>query len=294
MTHPLTDLLPTTLRHKLRTGRDLARAKRRAVEDSRLSTACEPLDALLGGGLARGRLVELVAWGSSGRFATVLGALAAVTQGGEAAALVDLGDALAPHDAARADIVLERLLWIRPRTMKEALMATEAVVACGMPLVALDLGVPPVPGGRGSEAFWLRLVRAAEKHRTAIFVASPYRVTGTTAHQVLELGERRARWTGTELDPRLLTGLGSHLRLTRAPGHVDAAPRALDLTLPSAVAADPPPAPQSATKKVHAEKTARSGAGPVLSPVVPRRAVPQSRTADLDPLMTSQPRKAIA
>lgn len=281
MTHPLTDLLPTTLRHKLRTGRDLARAKRRAVEDSRLPTACEPLDGLLGGGLTRGRVVELVAWGSSGRFATVLGALAAVTQGGEAATLVDLGDGLAPHDADRAGIVLERLLWIRPRNMKEALMATEAVVACGMPLIALDLGVPPVPGGRGSEAFWLRLVRAAEKQRTALLVASPYRVTGTTAHQVLELGERRARWTGTELDPRLLTGLGSRLRLARAPGHVDTVPRNLDLRAPSTLAVDPPPA-----KKAGA-KTVPSSPKPVLTPADPR-----TRTAD--PLMTSESPKAVA
>lgn len=277
MTHPLTDLLPDRFRRKLRTGRDLARAKQRALQDDCLPTACEPLDRLLGGGLARGRLAELVAWGSSGRFAMALGALAATTRGGQAAALIDLGDGLEPHGAAEAGIVLERLLWTRPRCMKEALMATEAVIACGMPLVVLELGVPPVPGGRGGEAFWRRIVREAEKRRSAVLVASPYRVTGTTAHQVVEATERRADWSDTDLDPRLLTGLSSRLRLVRAPGRqgTDRAER-LQLAAPSAVAT-PPPSPQKPSSGKPSPKH------------------PQADNVLLDdPLMAASPRRAIA
>src|SRR5512143_1726070 len=54
-----------------------------------------PLPSL--GGLPRGTLVEVVGRRSSGRFALALAALAAATQAGESAALVDLGDQLDPQ-----------------------------------------------------------------------------------------------------------------------------------------------------------------------------------------------------
>ena len=84
-----TELFPEGLARSLRTGRDLMVASKRAIEDEHLPTHCEPLDRLLQGGIRRGRLTELVSWGSSGRFSMVLGALSATTRGGEAAALID-------------------------------------------------------------------------------------------------------------------------------------------------------------------------------------------------------------
>lgn len=211
-------MFPEGLAGSLRTGRDLMVARKRAIEDEHLPTHCEPLDRLLQGGIRRGRLTELVSWGSSGRFSMVLGALSATTQGGEAAALIDLGDALSPSSADAAGVELERLLWVRPRNIKEALLATEAVIACGMPLVILDLGVPPVPGGRGAEAFWLRLHRSAQSRRSAVLVTSPYRVTGTAAHVVVESKDRQAVWHGSGLQPRLLAQLSNRIELAKGPG----------------------------------------------------------------------------
>ena len=157
----LRDALPASLRSRLESGRDLARRRRESPAPRPRPSGTPELDRLLEGGLPAGRLVEVVGRRSDGRFSTVLTALAAATSRGEAAALVDLGDALDPRGAQRAGVVLARLLWVRPRTVQEALLATEHLLTGGFPLVALDLGQPPIPGGRGTEAAWLRLSRAA-------------------------------------------------------------------------------------------------------------------------------------
>ncbi|MCG8462881.1 MAG: hypothetical protein MI919_41885 [Holophagales bacterium] len=241
------DLLPTELTRQLRTGRDLASERRRTPDDVRLSTACPAFDAVLGGGLERGTCAELVGWGSSGRFSLVLGALAAVTARGEAAALVDLGDGLDPCRAAEAGVVLERLLWVRPRNVKQALASAEILLELGLPLLALDLGVPPVPGGRGVEAFWLRLARGARKHRTALLVSSPYRVSGTAAQVVVEARDRRGMWQGRGRQPRLLGGATSRLYPTKGPGWTSQEPRPLELAI--APPPPPPPAPEKEDEK---------------------------------------------
>ncbi|MEM8932273.1 MAG: hypothetical protein AAGE94_13915, partial [Acidobacteriota bacterium] len=120
--------LPADLARTLRTGRQMIDDRRDRPEGEHIPTGAPPLDRLLRGGITRGSTVELVAWGSSGRFSAVVGTLAAATSRGDAAALVDLGDALDPQSARAAGVELERLLWTRPRTLKEALLAAEAVI----------------------------------------------------------------------------------------------------------------------------------------------------------------------
>ncbi len=160
-------------------------------------TGVAALDVLLQGGIARGEMIEVMAAPGArtcGRFSTVLALLAMATHAGEQAALVDLGDHLDPQIAERTGVVLERLLWLRPEHMKQALGAAELLLTTGFPLVVLDLGAPPVPGGRGKEAAWLRLARAAQSHRGALFVSSPYRSSGTAATAVVEAARGRAAW----------------------------------------------------------------------------------------------------
>ncbi len=207
--------LPASFARHVRTARELADERRRAPEEARIATASDGFDRLLEGGLERGAMVELIGRRSSGRFSLVLTALAAATQAGEAAALVDLGDGLDPQAAAAAGVELERLLWVRPRRVKEVLASAEAILKSGMPLVVLDLGMPPVPGGRGNEAAWLRLARAARAQRTALLISSPYRVSGTAARAVLEARRPRAAWTGRGGAPRLLAGVAAELELVK-------------------------------------------------------------------------------
>ncbi len=183
---------------QLRSARDFGRTAVEAAAEAPapLATTVAAVDDLLAGGLPRGQLVELIGGRSSGRFSTVLAALAAATAAGEAAALVDLGDGLDPQAAITLGVDLPRLLWLRPSTLKQALACAEILIGGGFSLVALELGPPPVPGGRGLEAAWLRLARAAQAHHTALLIASPYRVSGTAAAAVLQATRSRVLWHG--------------------------------------------------------------------------------------------------
>ena len=209
--------LPAAFARQIRTARELADEQRQAPEDARLTTASRGFDRLLEGGLERGAMIELIGRRSSGRFSLVLTALAAATQAGEAAALVDLGDALDPRAARAAGVDLERLLWVRPRRLKEVLASAEVILASGMPLVVIDLGMPPVPGGRGVEASWLRLARSARSHRAALLISSPYRVSGTAARAVIEARSAHATWRSHgDGSPRLLRGVAARLELVKS------------------------------------------------------------------------------
>ncbi len=213
-------VLPEEVRGQIRSARELDRELRDAAGEGAFATAVPVLDRLLDGGLPRGQLVELVGSRTSGRFSTLLAALAAATGVGEAAALVDLGDNLDPESAAALGVDLSRLLWARPARLKEALAAAEMLLTGGFPLVALDLGMPPVRGGRGVEAAWLRLARAARAHDAALLVGSPYRVTGTAAAAVLQAGRGRADWQGESGAPRLLSGFTARVELEKCRGRL--------------------------------------------------------------------------
>lgn len=214
--------LPSDLRHYLNSARELTQQHTSAsASASPVPTRVSGLDALLTGGLYRGQMIELVGHRSSGRFSTVLSLLAATTGAGEAAALVDLGNNLDPQQAALSGIDLQRLLWIRPKRLKETLACSEILLAGGFPLVVIDLGTPPVPGGRGSEASWLRLARAAVSHESIVFVSSPYRVSGTAANGVIKAAQGQPLWSHYKRPPRLLTGLTSSLSLKKLRGHYD-------------------------------------------------------------------------
>jgi hypothetical protein len=199
------------LRTHLASGRDLLPSSRPHGDEDLFPTALPAVDALLAGGLPRGCLTELRGAPSSGRLSFVLALLAAATARGEAAALVDLGDQLDPQAAAAAGVELARLLWVRPRRLREALAATEIALGGAFPLVVLELGAGPVRGGRDEHA-WLRLARAARHHRGALLVAAPYRTTGSAAAEVLALSSRRGVWLGAGAAPRLLAGVDSRLR----------------------------------------------------------------------------------
>jgi hypothetical protein len=114
-------------------------------------------------------------------------------------------------------IDLERMLWLRPRNLPDALAAAEMLVHTGFPLVALDFGLPPVRG-RAPLAAWLRLARSSVDHRAVVLVGSPYRLSGCAATATLTAWRGRGRWSGAIGTPRLLDGLESFLEVTRRRG----------------------------------------------------------------------------
>jgi hypothetical protein len=194
---------------------ELHRALEKQRRDSTIPTTLSPIDSLLGGGFPRGKLVEITGRRSAGRFSILLAAIASITSMGEAAALIDLGDHLDPQIAEADGIDLRRLLWLRPRTMRQAVMSAEIVTAAGFALVALDAGLHPVRGKRVPDASWIRLVRGADAHGAAILVSTPYTLTGTASEAVLHATASHVTWRGRGAAPRILAGADAEIRLEK-------------------------------------------------------------------------------
>jgi hypothetical protein len=211
---------------------DLIRKRRAELREAPLPTSLPGFDRLLGGGLPRGEMVELVGRGSCGRFATLLASLRAVTGAGESAALVDQGSQLDPQAATELGVDLERLLWLRPQNLGDSLAAVELLIHTGFPLVVLDLGLSPVRG-RAPLAAWLRLARAAATHQAVVLVGSPYRLSGCAAGAVVTAGRGRGNWSRSGAS-RLLSGLRARLHLSKRIGHPDLGEAASVFTLPEA------------------------------------------------------------
>lgn len=87
-------------------GRDLTRKGRR------LSAGLLPVNALLCGGIPRGRISELIGRQSSGKTSLAASFVAAATQRGETAAIVDSAGVIDPESMAAAGVDLARTLWV--------------------------------------------------------------------------------------------------------------------------------------------------------------------------------------
>jgi hypothetical protein len=193
--------------HRLSSGTELIQALERRRRHQIVPTALDAIDALLDGGLPRGKMTEIAGRGS--RLSIAVAALASATSTGETAALIDLADSFDPQLGESAGIDLHRMLWVRPKTLKQAAAAAEMLVATGFQLVILDAGLPPLRG-RVPDAAWVRLGRAAEAHGSALLISAPYPLTGTTSEAMLRTEASRGRWRGG-----LLTGVEMTLRLEK-------------------------------------------------------------------------------
>jgi hypothetical protein len=219
--------LSGTLAHKISTGAELQKLHERDRR-THLPTMLESFDRLLGGGLERGKVVELHGRRSTGRFAVVMAALAAATEIGEAAALIDTGDAFDPQLAAASRVDLERLLWVRPTTMKHAVMSAEMLIQTGFALVVIDLGLR-FRGRRPLDATWVRLARAAEHHGASLLISTPWSVAGTAADSVISAHHSHVIWSGRGAAPKLLTEIRSTLTVEKQRGMKPGAHEELDV-----------------------------------------------------------------
>lgn len=200
-----------------------------------VATGLPEVDALLGGGLPRGRLTELVGPASAGRTGLALAIAAAATRRGEVVAWIDLEDALDPPSLAAAAVDLARVLWVRPTTVLEGLKAADAVLdAGGFALVVVDFGDGPggrlartapstgretvrTPGPRGrrsagSDAAWTRLAHRAERAGTTVLVSAAREVAGTHATVALALTRQEVVMAGR---PALLERIDARVSLSR-------------------------------------------------------------------------------
>jgi recombination protein RecA len=201
-------------------GRELTRKNRR------LSSGIAPLDAILDGGIARGRVSEIVGRPGMGRTSLAASFAAIATRRGEVAAWIDTAGGFDPRSIAAAGADLSRILWIgadaatrtphsaqppaaefasarsgawAKASLKPGLVAAEMVLdAGGFGLVVIDLAFDT--GGYARTltlSAALRLARAAERGGAAVIVLAERRTCGTFAALSLVLGRIRPFFSRT-------------------------------------------------------------------------------------------------
>jgi hypothetical protein len=184
------------------------------------STGNAALDRVLGGGWRGGELSELAGGPSSGRTSLLIGTLAAAARKGPVA-LVDTVDRFDPPSAARAGLVLDRLLWVRgpvltvetfrgaslDAVVQRAVRAFDLVVrAGGFAVAALDLADFPIRSlQRLPPATWLRIARANEGRPTACLLIAPSPI-GRSARGASVVIRGETRWGGASPQARRFLG----------------------------------------------------------------------------------------
>jgi hypothetical protein len=166
-----------------------------------LATGLIELDALLAGGLPRGRLIEIAGARSSGKATVALGAAARASQAGQLVAWIDGPEELYPPAAAAMGLELARLLIVRPGVPEKgaALAAARAgeilTRSRAFALVVVDLGAHTVMPERAAA----RLRQAA--HDAGIVLVALSARPGAVPHAGLGLTVSSTA-SGGAIDPR--------------------------------------------------------------------------------------------
>ena len=148
-------------------------------------TGVRRLDVALGGGLPLGETTELVSEGLGSGSAQVIHAVVRRNAAdGRFVALVDGADSLDVDALEPGD--LGRLLWVRCRTVTEALAATDLLLRDrNFPLVVLDLKLNSATEWRRvSGSVWHRFHRLREHHRTTLLVLTARPTVGGVARRL--------------------------------------------------------------------------------------------------------------
>ena len=110
------------------------------------STGCLSLDIALGGGIPRGRVVEIYGPESSGKTTLTLHVIAEVQKRGGTAAFIDAEHALDPNYAKRIGVDVANLLLSQPDNGEQALEITETLVRSNaVDLIVIDSVAALVP-----------------------------------------------------------------------------------------------------------------------------------------------------
>ena len=194
-------------------------------KDRRLSSGLAPLDALIDGGIPRGRISEITGRAGSGKTSIAASFAAFATRRGEVAAWLDASGAFDPESMSAAGVELRRMLWastrrgskespnpsralcsplqkgeglgVRSRRQSAIVKAAELVLeAGGFGLVVVDFGEAPRALTHASA---LRIARAAERSGAAVIAIAPWRMCGTFA--ALSVAASRAETTFSRLAP---------------------------------------------------------------------------------------------
>lgn len=105
----------------------------------RISTQIFSLDMALGGGLPRGRIVEIYGTEASGKTTLTLHAIAEVQKNGGTAAFIDAEHALDPEYAKRIGVNTDDLIISQPDSGEQALEIVETLVRSnGLDIIVVD------------------------------------------------------------------------------------------------------------------------------------------------------------
>jgi recA bacterial DNA recombination protein len=184
-------------------------------KDRRLSSGLAPLDALIDGGIPRGRITEITGRAGSGKTSIAASFASFATHRGEVAAWLDSSGSFDPESMTAAGVDLRRMLWasmrrgaardLRSPLLKGAgsgvrfpiVKAAELVLeAGGFGLVVVDFGEAVRPLTYASS---LRIARAAERSGAAVIAIAPWRMCGTFA--ALSIAASRAATSFSRLAP---------------------------------------------------------------------------------------------
>jgi hypothetical protein len=216
-------------------GRELTR------KDRRLGSGLAPLDAVLNGGIARGRVSEIVGRHGLGGISLAASFIATATRHGEVAAWIDTTGAFDPQSIAAASADLSRILWVGTdsrshrdkasssrweRSVMELRSAVDsvechtAIKAAEMVLGALGFGLVVIDLGERARtlalSMALRLARAAERSGTAVIVLGARRTCGTFAALSLVLSRAQPLFSRTAPGaPVLFDGMRIEARVAR-------------------------------------------------------------------------------
>lgn len=117
-----------------------------AVNVETTPTGSLSLDLALGGGIPKGRIVEIYGPESSGKTTLTLHAIAEVQKAGGTAAFIDAEHALDPAYAKRIGVDVENLLLSQPDNGEQALEITETLVRSNaVDLIVVDSVAALVP-----------------------------------------------------------------------------------------------------------------------------------------------------
>ncbi len=215
-----------------RSFRQVFRGRELTLKTRRIGSGLDPVDRLIGGGVVRGRISEIVGPTGAGKTSLAM-AFAAMATRDEAAAWIEAHDSLDPASLIAAGVEPARMLWVscghphlpRARQRSEMELPDESashyraggteqgaaesarrgqskVITClktaEWVLAAGGFGLVVIDFGHAlrfiPSSAALRLARAAERSGAAIIVLAQQRMCGTFAVLSLELSRQRAHF----------------------------------------------------------------------------------------------------
>lgn len=127
-------------------GTLVAKLSDRPMDVETISTGSVVLDSILGGGLPKGRVIEVFGAESSGKTSMALTAAANIQKEGGTVAFIDLENALDPKYAAKLGVKTDEMAVSQPDYAEQALELVEQLAASGVvDLIIVDSVASLVP-----------------------------------------------------------------------------------------------------------------------------------------------------